>query len=139
MQTHAELDIDPFSREALTDPFPSHQAMREAGPIVWLKPYGIWATARHEHVQAALNDHERFCSSAGVGLSDFRKEKPWRPPSLLLEADPPAHQRPRGIVTRILSPIAVRKLRAKFEQDAEELADRLLAMKRFDGTKDLAE
>ncbi len=38
-----------------------------------------------------LNDPQTFCSSRGVGLSDFAKEEPWRPPSLILEADPPAH------------------------------------------------
>src|SRR5262249_38099353 len=136
---HPVLDADPFSREHLTDPYPLQEMMREAGPIVWLKPYGIWATARHEHVQAVLNDHQTFCSSAGVGWSDFRKEKPWRPPSLLLEADPPAHDRPRRILTRILSPAAVRKLRAAFEQDAENLADKLVRQRRFDAVKELAE
>ena len=133
------LDADPFSRENLTDPYPLQEAMREAGPIVWLKPYGIWATARYEHVQAILNDHATFCSSAGVGLSDFRKEKPWRPPSLLLEADPPAHDRPRRILTRIVSPIAVRKLREAFERDAEGLAEKLVRKGNFDVVKDLAE
>jgi 4-methoxybenzoate monooxygenase (O-demethylating) len=132
------LDADPFSREHLTNPYPLHEAMREAGPIVWLKPYGIWATARHEHVQNVLNDHGTFCSSAGVGLSDFRKEKPWRPPSLLLEADPPAHDRPRRVLTRIVSP-GVRKLRSTIETYAEELADKLVAQGHFDAVKDLAE
>src|SRR5262249_6067568 len=70
---------------------------------------------------------------------DFRKEKPWRPPSLLLEADPPAHDRPRRILTRILSPAAVRQLRAAFERDAEELADKLVRKGRFDAVKELAE
>ena len=28
-------------------------------------PIGIWATARHEHVQAILNDHSTFCRLAG--------------------------------------------------------------------------
>jgi 4-methoxybenzoate monooxygenase (O-demethylating) len=137
--SHPVLDADPFSREHLTDPYPLQEAMREAGPVVWLKPYGIWATARHEHVQAILNDHKTFCSSAGVGLSDFRKEKPWRPPSLLLEADPPAHDRPRRILTRILSPAAVRKLRAAFDKDAEELTDKLVGKGHFDAVKELAE
>ena len=72
-ESYPVLDADPFSRGNLTDPYPLQEAIRQAGPIVWLKPYGIWATARHEHVQAILNDHRTFCSSAGVGLSDFRK------------------------------------------------------------------
>ena len=43
--------------------------------MVWLERYGVWAMARHEQVHAVLGDWETFCSSAGVGLSDFRKEK----------------------------------------------------------------
>ena len=42
----------------------------------------------------------RFQSGAGVGLSNFRYEKPWRPPSLLLEADPPHHDAPRRVLAQ---------------------------------------
>jgi 4-methoxybenzoate monooxygenase (O-demethylating) len=83
--------LDPFSDEFLADPFRWHPELREAGPVVWLERYGTWAMARYAEVHEALRDYATFCSSAGVGLSDFRKEKPWRPPSLLLEADPPEH------------------------------------------------
>jgi hypothetical protein len=78
--------IDPFSREFLRDPYPHHARLREAGPVVWLEQYGIWAMARHQEVRDALTDWQTYCSSAGVGLSDFRKEPPWRPPSMILEA-----------------------------------------------------
>src|SRR6185503_17881928 len=98
----------------------------------------IWAMARHEQVQAALVDHDTFCSSAGVGLSDFRKEKPWRPPSLLLEADPPAHTRTRGVITTVLSRRALNDLREPFTNAAEQLVDRLIERGRFDAIEDLA-
>ena len=65
--------IDPFSHAFLSDPYPHHKAMREAGPVVWLEQYGIWAMARHQEVRDALTDWETYCSGAGVGLSDFRK------------------------------------------------------------------
>lgn len=81
--------IDPFSDEFLTNPHRYHEELREAGPVVWLEKYGVWSMARHEQVHAVLSDWETYCSSAGVGLSDFLKEKPWRTPGLLLEADPP--------------------------------------------------
>ena len=87
------------------------RALREAGPVVWLEQYGIWAMARHQEVRDALTDWQTYCSSAGVGLSDFRKEPPWRPPSIILEADPPLHTRTRAVLTRILSPAAINVLR----------------------------
>lgn len=56
-----------------------------------------------------------------MGLSDFRKEKPWRPPSLLLEADPPAHTRVRRVTNRVLTPRALEDLRDGFDQYARAL------------------
>ena len=131
--------VDPFSHDFLDDPYPHHQALREAGPVVWLEQYGIWTMARHEQVRDALTDYETYCSSAGVGLSDFRKEPPWRPPSIILEADPPLHTRTRAVLTRILSPGAIKVLRETFEREAEILVARLVESHEFDGVADLAE
>jgi cytochrome P450 len=131
--------VDPFSREFLSNPYPFHEELRETAPVVWLDRYDIWAMARHEEVRACLMDWETFCSSAGVGLSDFRKETPWRPPSLILEADPPLHTRTRAVLTRILSAAAMKKLWTTFEQDVVRLVDRLVERGTFDAIKDLAE
>jgi cytochrome P450 len=131
--------VDPFSHGFLHDPYPHHEALREAGPVVWLEQYRIWAMARHEQVRDALTDWQTYCSSAGVGLSDFRKEPPWRPPSIILEADPPLHTRTRAVLTRILSPGAIKILRETFEREAELLVARLVEQGEFDGVADLAE
>ena len=131
--------IDPFSQAFLRNPYPHHEALREAGPVVWLEQYGIWAMARHQEVRDALTDWQTYCSSAGVGLSDFRKEPPWRPPSIILEADPPLHTRTRAVLTRILSPAAINILRGTFEREAERLVARLVEQREFDGIGDLAE
>src|ERR1700750_2956636 len=131
--------VDPFSHAFLDNPYPHHEAMREAGPAVWLKQYGIWAMARHQEVRDALTDWQTYCSGAGVGLSDFRKEPPWRPPSIILEADPPLHTRTRAVLTRILSPGAIKVLRETFESEAEILVTRLVERREVDGVADLAE
>lgn len=133
------LDIDPFTDENLADPYPMHERLREAGPVVYLERYRVWAMARHAEVYASLTDHETFCSSRGAGLSDFHKEEPWRPPSLLLEADPPAHTVARGAMGKVISASTVRGFRETFRAEAEELADKLVARRRFDAITDLAE
>ena len=81
--------LDPFADDFLAAPYPFYAELREAGPVVWLERYGLWACARHAEVQVALSDWQTFSSAAGVGIDDFRRTKPWRPPSLILEADPP--------------------------------------------------
>ena len=67
-----------------------------------------------------------FCSSRGVGLSDFAKEKPWRPQSIILEADPPAHTRTRAVLNQVLSATAMKPLRGHFTAVAEAKVDELL-------------
>jgi cytochrome P450 len=131
--------LDPFSEQFLLDPYPAHDELREAGPAVLLERYGVWAMARHDEVQEALGDWETYRSGAGVGLADFTKETPWRPPSLLLEADPPAHDRARKAIAAALSPKRVRDLHDAFAQEAEALVDRLVSLGRFDAMADLAQ
>src|SRR3954468_15406360 len=133
------LDVDPFSNEFFEDPHAIHDTLREAGPLVWLDKWGVYGAPRYAEVHAVLNDPMTFCSSRGVGLSDFAKEKPWRPPSLILEADPPAHTRTRAVLNQVLSATALKPLRAHFTTRAEAKVDELLARGSFDAIPDLAE
>ncbi|MFD5008260.1 cytochrome P450 [Streptomyces mutabilis] len=120
-------DADPFAPEHLLNPEPLHRALREAGPVVRLSRYDVHALARYEDVHAALVDWQNFQSGAGVGLAHFHHEKPWRQPSLLLEADPPHHDAPRRVLREILAPPALRRLRETWQTVAEDLVDTVLA------------
>lgn len=133
------LDVDPFAIEYFDDPFPVQEALREAGPVVHLAKWNVYGVARYAEVYAVLNDPATFCSSRGVGLSDFAKEKPWRPPSLILEADPPAHSRTRAVLSKVLSPAVMKQIRDRFAAAAKAKVDDLLAKGSFDAVNDLAE
>src|SRR5437763_11917682 len=133
------VDVDPFSNEFFENPYPAHEALREAGPVVHLDKWNVYAVARYAEVHAVLNDPLTFCSSRGVGLSDFAKEKPWRPPSLILEADPPAHTRTRAVLSQVLSPTAMKGVREHFTAMAAAKVDELLARGSLDAVADLAE
>jgi len=58
------LDVDPFAIEFFEDPFPTHEALREAGPVVHLDKWNVYAVARYAEVYAVLNDPLTFCSAA---------------------------------------------------------------------------
>jgi 4-methoxybenzoate monooxygenase (O-demethylating) len=133
------LDVDPFSIEFFDDPYPTHELLRDTGPVVYLEKWNVFAVARHAEVHAVLNDPLTFCSGRGAGLSDFAKEKPWRPQSIILEADPPAHTRTRAVLNQVLSATAMRPLRERFAAAAAAKVDELLARKSFDAIADLAE
>jgi cytochrome P450 len=130
--------IDPFDETFLADPWPHHARLREAGPVVRLERYGIWAVARYADVVKTLHDWKTFSSEAGVGMANFHRETPWRKQSIILEADPPLHKRTHKVLLRVLSPAALHDLKAVFEREAEALVDRLAARGTIDGAEDLA-
>ena len=132
-------EVDPFCREFFENPFPAHEELREAGPAVRLPRYDVWAVARYAEVHRVLNNWETFCSSRGAGLTDFAKEKPWRPKSLVLETDPPLHDRTRRVLNRVLSAATIRGLREDFAREADALIDGLTERRSFDAIADLAE
>jgi cytochrome P450 len=133
------LPIDPFDEEVLRNPQPYYARLREAGPLASIEKYGILASGRFKETQEIFADSTRFVSARGVGLSDFKVEKPWRRQSIILEADPPEHARTRAIMARAMSSRAVSLLKERFRAEAESLIDRLIEQRQFDAVRDLAE
>jgi cytochrome P450 len=133
------LALDPFAEAFLENPYPTQHRLRDAGPLVWLDAIGCYGMAGHAEVADALKDFETYCSGRGVGLQDFAVEPPWRPPSLLLETDPPAHTRARTLMNKVVSPAALKAVRPLWQEQAERLADQLVTRRQFDAVTDLAE
>lgn len=133
-----QMSEDPFGPTILEDPSDFHQAMRNSGPLVYLSRYDVYGMGRYDNVHAALIDWQSFESAAGVGLSNFRYEKPWRPPSLLLESNPPRHDAPRGVLSAILNVRALKGLRDKWIADAGMLVDELADRREVDAVADIA-
>lgn len=123
------LDIDRFDEAVLASPCTHHPAIRDAGTVVWFPAISVFGVARYREAKQVLEDHATFVSGRGVGLADFAAEEPWRSPSLLLEADPPLHDRTRG---------SLKALRIAWQAKAVALVDELVARRRFDAVSDLA-
>lgn len=134
-----KLDIDPYDRATLLSPYDYYEAVRETGPVVYLPQYDVYATGRHEEVCGILQDWQTYCSSRGVGLSDFSKEKPWRDPSVLIESDPPRHNEVRKVILRILSKRALAELSDMLRREAGAMVERMLERRRFDACQDLVQ
>jgi cytochrome P450 len=132
-----ELDLDPFSEEFLAAPAPITRSCATP-PVVWLSCYRIWAMARLPRSGRAAGPRDVLLR-AGVGLQRLHQGKPWRPPSLLLEADPPEHSRVRRVTSRVLSPRVIERLRPELTERAGELAADLAARGEFDGATDAAQ
>ena len=132
------LDVDPYDEALLADPLGWFQMLRDAGPVAYIPRYQVLAVGRYEETHSTFSDHENFVSSRGVGLNDFKLEKPWRPPSIILEVDPPEHTRTRRIMSKALSPKVVRGLAQDFRSAAETIVDQVLD-REIEAVTDLAE
>jgi len=132
-------DIDPYDTAILKDPDAYYAELRAKGPFAYIAKYSILACGRHDETQEVFSDHERFVSSRGVGLQDFQLEEPWRPASLVVEADPPEHTKTRKVLMRALSPKATGALKERFQAAADQLIDDLLERGSFEAVEDMAE
>ena len=110
------MDVDPFDEAVLADPVAVHAAIHEEAPAVWLAKYGAWFVGRDAEAREVLADWARFSSAYGVGLNDIQRRDMWQKPSVILEVDPPDHAVTPPVLNRILSPKAMRAMRAEFEQ-----------------------
>ncbi|HKP41482.1 cytochrome P450 [Mycobacterium sp.] len=133
------LDVDPYDHDVLREPHDFHERLREAGPLVWLSRYGVYACGRYDQVLAGLRQWEDLISSDGVGIEDLNASENFRTPSLLIEADPPAHTPRRAVVNKILTARALRNLQDEFAEAANGMVDGLLERGTFDAVAELAE
>src|SRR5690606_4804417 len=113
--------IDIFTPEAVRNAREVDDALRESAPVVRLAD-GTHMLGRHEHVSAGLLDWKAFSSTS----------RPWHDPNsprpeILLTDDPPRHTQVRKVIADALSPRALERVKAIFEERAAALLARLRA------------
>lgn len=132
-------DVDPYSVENLSNPNPYWEELRSKGDVVYIPRYSVLAVGRYAPTKATFSDHENFVSSRGVGLDDFALAKPWRPPSIILEVDPPDHTKTRRVLARAMSPKVAKDMAEDFEATAETIVDAILHKGEIEAVVELAE
>lgn len=60
---------DIYSVDAIVDPYPHCQRLRDLGPVVWLAKQKVYALPRYSECKAVLRDDKTFLSGAGVALN----------------------------------------------------------------------
>jgi 4-methoxybenzoate monooxygenase (O-demethylating) len=127
-----DADFDMFGQEAIRDPQRYDALIREAGPVVYIPQYDVWATGRHDQVDLMMRDWRTF-SSTRPPFEEIGQ------PMILLSDDPPDHQRVRTVISKGMSPAVLRRMQDAFEQGAEDIVQSLLdGPGVIDGHTDLA-
>jgi len=135
-QMRPESTIDLFSDPILLDPYPAYRELRDQAAAVWLQPLGMFALSRYHDVREALRDWQTFSSARGAAMNDPVNEGI---AGNTLGSDPPLHDKLRSVLIRPMAPAAMRDVNLLIESEAESLADRLVALGRFDAATDLAQ
>jgi cytochrome P450 len=127
--------LDPYSDDALFEPWETYTALRNLGSAVWLEKYEMFAVTRYDAVAKALRDWQAFPSSFGVMMNDDMNQV-LRGNTLCSDGD--AHRQLRSVVMRPITPAALTSLSKEVEREAEAVVDRLCGKGRFCATAELA-
>ena len=132
----ATSDADFFAEEVMDDPYPVFRQLRDAGGVVWLDRYGLYALPRYETVKAALADDETFISGEGVTMNDQMNANLR---GITLCSDSDAHAAMRKVIAKPLTPTAIKQLTEEIQIEAKGLIEKLVERRTFDGVSDLAQ
>lgn len=131
---------DLFSKEALKDPFPHYQKIRDLGPLVYLTSAKMYALSRFDDVKVALRSADRLISSNGNSLNEVANgmvEHNTRPGVIISDGE--MHQHLRAPLVRQMAPGAIKEHRERFKAMISEQVSSLKDGQTFDGVSRLAQ
>jgi cytochrome P450 len=137
------IDFDPLSPDQRDDPFPLFELARREQPVFYAERFRLWVVTRYDDVLAVLKDHSTFSSEGALrsspdphppavqaALDEGHPEMP-----IIIDADPPMHDRIRGLVTKAFTPRRVAEMEPRITAFASDLLDGFAA----DGEVDVIE
>src|SRR5258705_4980266 len=129
---HSAVDV--FSEEVMADPYPVFRDLREAGPVVYLEQFDVFAVPRYRQCREVLGNWESF-SSADIALNPQFSQYVG---DGIFRSDPPLHDQQRGVLSERLAARALRELKPEVDRRAAEVVGRIVAQGSFDAVTDLA-
>jgi len=127
--------LDPYSDDALVEPWQTYTALQDMGSAVWLAKYEMFALTRYDSVVKALKDATAFSSASGVMMND-RMNKVLRGNTLCSDGED--HRRLRRITANPLTPAMLNGLKSDITTKAEQIVDRLVTKGSFCAVTELA-
>ena len=141
------VEYDPFSVDAMSDPFPLYREMRALGPVYPLEHYDAWALPRFEEVWQVAQDRDNFSIVEGpvFGRDKLLQHNdgapdtaPRRPVPSFAAVDPPLHTQLRQSMYPSFTPRACRDLAEEIDEMVQDQLDVLNEADRFDVVADYA-
>lgn len=134
-----------YAPDALADPYPLYQRIREVSPVFWdarMGKAGAWMITGHKVALDVLLDQDLYSARRpewNPGASDNAHSQALRAlDTQVLVSDQPDHLRLRSQMTRPFMPRAVGRLRPVIEQVANNLLDAVAGRGEMDFVGDFA-
>lgn len=131
-----ERHFDPVDAQALQDPYPVYQHLRDVCPVAHSDAHenGFWILSRYEDVRMAFRDPDLFESGPSISIPALRTRSRLIP----LELNPPEHGKFRRLLNPFFSPAAVDRLEARNRDITAQLTRELPRNEPFDFLKRFA-
>jgi len=134
-----ETDIDLFTTEVMSDPYPVYRRLRDLGPAVWLSRHNVWCISRYDDVKRVLGDYRTFTTSKGVAMDAAVNDATSGPGKAnSLTSDPPLHDEIRRVTGAPLLPRALTEIKDQIHATAQRLVDDICRRGTVDGMVDVA-
>lgn len=128
-------DLDPWGEDALRNPYPMYEQLRQLGPIVWLPQHQAYCVTQYAEARSVLQDWGTFSSASGVGLCPEINAASGRG---ILTTDPPLHDTRRKVLSKQLSGRALKPHTPFVSEEAYQLVNTLTNSGSFDAVSELA-
>jgi cytochrome P450 len=122
-------------------PHATFALLRREDPVHWYDwqhGRGFWCVSRHADLVAVHRDTETFSSEVGATALEDLDEEQIAARKSMLDLDPPAHARLRGLVSQPFTPRAVRGYEQVLRELTEAVLDRALPLGELDFVEEIA-
>ena len=130
------IDYDPYSDEAMRDPFALYKRLREEAPLFYMEKYDCWAFSRFEDIWSASLDQDHFTATGGQSPGQVMLGEAI--PHTFMTMDPPEHRMHRSIIGADYARKAVERDAPRIRSLAREILGELLPRGEFEVYSDYA-
>ena len=131
------IDYDPYSHEAMKDPYPFYAAMRKEGKPHFMPKYNGWALARFQDIWDASSKVDQYVTfTKGQTPGQVLLGEPQPPTFMTMDA--PEHRKWRGLIRQEFTPEGVQEHATRLRELTQSLLKPLLASGEFDVYSQLA-
>jgi cytochrome P450 len=135
----SDLHYDPYSEEALRDPYAIYKRLREEKPAYYIEEYDAWALSRFEDIWKASMDMKSY-SVATAGASTghlLTRQLPVNPS--MMHTDPPDHTRLRSQIKAPFTKQQVATLEPAVRRIVRDQIGRIAERGEGDALKDISQ